>query len=85
LEERVFFSDSRPESLEQVALAMELAKTPGGMRAMFPFELEEQMKALEKQRLGRRSLNEVQQTFFRPVFRDGKWSLRVEDQTYRRR
>jgi hypothetical protein len=84
LEGRIFFTDNRPESLEQVALAMGLGEPPAGMRAMFPFEIEDQMRTLEKQRLGRRNLNDVQQTYFRPFFQGGKWALRVEDQTYRR-
>jgi hypothetical protein len=49
---------------------------------MFPLEREDEMRSLEKQRLGGKKLDQVKQTYFRIDFVGGKYKFRVEDMTF---
>jgi hypothetical protein len=83
IEARMFFTDNQAESREKVALALNLPEIPPFFLAMFPLEREDEMRMLEKQRLGGKKLDQVKQTYFRIDFVGGKYKFRVEDMTFK--
>jgi hypothetical protein len=79
LAKKVKFSDGRREAVGAVAQTLGLEFTPQSFWAFFPKELEEDLAKKELSYRNRRS-EDIEETIFTVVVKDGKYELRVVEQ-----
>lgn len=76
---RFFAVDAKPESVEALASALGLARTPDHLVAFFPRELEEELARKELAYRGRPE-SQIAATQFRILWRGHDWEVQVTDQ-----
>jgi len=86
--QRVFWWDTREESVRSLALAIGVKPVPTQIVAFFPVEFEEKLFRLERREMERRKGHwretEIKETQFRVVRRGSTFEPVVADQTYER-
>jgi hypothetical protein len=75
----MYFIDSDPRSASKVARALGLNFDPPRFIAFFPKKVEEELAAKEREKRNLRE-DQIQETTFRVVERDGKYEIWVTDQ-----
>jgi hypothetical protein len=80
----MYFIDSEPRSASKVARTLGLNFDPPRFIAFFPKKVEEQLAAMERDYRGVRE-DQIQETTFRVLERDGKYEIKVADQVLLRK
>lgn len=84
LANKIKFCDTRPEAVRQVVRVLGLENVSSKeFWAFFPKELEEELSRKELSHRNRRS-EDIAETIFRVVVRDGKYEIHVDDQTIKK-
>jgi hypothetical protein len=79
LAKKIKFSDSRPEAVKSVCKTLGLDFSPKAFWAFFPSDIEEEVSKKELNYRNRRS-EDIQETIFRVVVKEGKYEIVVEEQ-----
>lgn len=78
--QRIFWVDSTPQSVHNLASALGLSGVPPHIVAFFPEELEGKLAAMEKSFARGRPESEIKETRFRVMMRAGKYEPVIVDQ-----
>jgi hypothetical protein len=76
---RIFWVDDEPESVRRLAKALQLDPVPPQVITLFPEKLEQELLKRELDYSGLKE-DEIEQTWFKVVRRDGKYVVEVADQ-----